>query len=88
MIEPLPRIKPEDYDTVRALSVDLPDTYAEWLCVIEEYARELLQLGHAVEWVEVSPSDFVLFCGSIGGHGSRQELLRFVGHSDRVSPKL
>lgn len=75
-------IRPEDYDTFRALIPNdpefLPDTYDAWLKRTSDEKAKCLARGDVLDEVIINPEEFAAYCRSAGLKPGRFSLDAFA----------
>ena len=75
----LPLIRADDYDAFRAIpTLDLPDTYDEWLQLFSERKLEHAQRGFRIIEVEINSGEFTRYLRAKGTSANLQILRNFT----------
>ncbi len=72
-----------DYEALRQLIEDAPTTYAEWIELSRQRAKDESLRGFAIRNVNVDPRQFAAFCRSRGEATDFVALGRFLAEIDR-----
>jgi hypothetical protein len=78
--------RPEQWQRVRDIAADsdeFEDSYAEWLQLAEEKAKELKRRGLRVEKVDVDSEKLILWCNERGLENNGQARSRYA--AERLS---